>query len=267
MSAHTVNFRRSFEGKDARPLVDQVTIRTPADILPAAMVLEMDASMNGVRIMLWHDLATFAPMRDDSGQALNANVFGWRDDELGPWQNFNEVSRWGWVRACRSEGEVFRVNQQGIWFPWLSHLEGQVADFAVGLPEGAAVILPVHMPFGQLGAAILTSRVGSRSALRDCCMEFANRSAGPIRRFISGYARLMRNAEYLPPDTVLSEREIECLGWVARGKTDFEISIILGCSHAGVRYHLTRACSKLGAANRAQCVFRACQLGLLSPKA
>jgi DNA-binding CsgD family transcriptional regulator len=53
------------------------------------------------------------------------------------------------------------------------------------------------------------------------------------------------------------------LRWAALGKTDHEIGIILGCSHAGVRYHLSRACISLGTINRAQSVFRACQLGYL----
>lgn len=266
MSAHAVNLRRSFDGVNASLLVDQATIRTPADILPAALALEMDASMNGVRMMLWHDLATFAPMRDDNGEPLNLGVFGWQDHEIAPWQNFNEVSRWAWVRACRSEGEAFWVNRQGMLSPWGNYIENGASEFLPSLPNLPAMILPVHMPFGQVGAAIFVSRESIRSGSYDRCTEFANASLGAVRRFICGYARLTRPENYLPPDTVLSEREIECLGWVARGKTDYEISIILGCSHAGVRYHLTRACAKLGAVNRAQCVYRACQLGLLSPK-
>jgi len=67
----------------------------------------------------------------------------------------------------------------------------------------------------------------------------------------------------LPPSR-LSKREVECLRWAAIGKTDFEISMIMGVSHATVRFHLRNAAAKLNAVNRGQTLFKAAQLGFIS---
>jgi len=60
----------------------------------------------------------------------------------------------------------------------------------------------------------------------------------------------------------LTSRELECLRWVAGGKTDWEISVILSISSATVRFHVDRARVKLGASTRAQAVARVALLGL-----
>ena len=71
----------------------------------------------------------------------------------------------------------------------------------------------------------------------------------------------------VPADRGLSTREIECLRWAAIGKTDREIGMIIGLSHATVRYHIQRAGEKLNAVNRSQAVFKAGQLGYLGAAA
>lgn len=54
----------------------------------------------------------------------------------------------------------------------------------------------------------------------------------------------------------LTERERDSLALVAEGKTDWEISVILGVSEATARFHVDNARRKLGAVNRAQAVAR-----------
>src|SRR5882724_5167261 len=60
----------------------------------------------------------------------------------------------------------------------------------------------------------------------------------------------------------LSARELECLRWVAAGKTDWEIGMILSISAATVKFHLDRARVKLGARTRAQAVAQLVLRGL-----
>jgi LuxR family quorum sensing-dependent transcriptional regulator len=60
-----------------------------------------------------------------------------------------------------------------------------------------------------------------------------------------------------PPPTAavrLTTRERDSLALVAEGKTDWEISVILGIAEATVRFHVDNARRKLGAVNRAQAV-------------
>lgn len=54
----------------------------------------------------------------------------------------------------------------------------------------------------------------------------------------------------------LTARERDALRWVAEGKSDWEISVILGLSQTTVRFHVDNARRKLGAVNRAQAVAR-----------
>jgi len=55
---------------------------------------------------------------------------------------------------------------------------------------------------------------------------------------------------------VLTPRELECMRWVANGKTDWEIGKILSISQSTVRFHLDRARLKLNAKTRAQAAAR-----------
>ena len=59
-----------------------------------------------------------------------------------------------------------------------------------------------------------------------------------------------------PPKTSLTPRERDALAFVAEGKTDWEISVILGVSESTARFHVDNARRKLGAVNRAQAVAR-----------
>lgn len=61
----------------------------------------------------------------------------------------------------------------------------------------------------------------------------------------------------------LSDRERECLRWVAEGKSDAEIADVIGTSPRTAHFHVERAKKKLGAGTRAQAVARAIRLGLL----
>ena len=60
----------------------------------------------------------------------------------------------------------------------------------------------------------------------------------------------------------MTAREIECLRWVAAGKTDPEIGEILSISATTVKFHVDGARAKLGARTRAQAVARLVLYGL-----
>lgn len=247
----------------------RLPLRSRADIVPAAMELAREASDLGLRMLVWHDLASLVPMTCAEGHSLNATIFGWTPAELAAWENRDRALRSPLLRAARVAAEPVLVSHRGIHAPTANRLldEIDLVDLVHCPLARAAIVVPVHMPLGQVGAAILvgTDPAGDDllTALDPCSGDFGNR----IVRFVTAYATLCRDGRYLPEQGLLTGREIECLNWVAHGKTDYEISIILGCSHAGVRYHITRACAKLGAVNRAQSVFRAAQLGYLGTPA
>lgn len=56
---------------------------------------------------------------------------------------------------------------------------------------------------------------------------------------------------------VLSSREVECLQWLASGKTLCEAAIILGISERTLRYHISNARERLGVATTVQAIVAA----------
>jgi DNA-binding CsgD family transcriptional regulator len=75
-------------------------------------------------------------------------------------------------------------------------------------------------------------------------------------------ARLSR-VELANDNPIITNRQIECLHWVAAGKTDWEIGAILGLSEATINRHVERAKERLGVKTRVQAVVEALSLGLL----
>lgn len=67
------------------------------------------------------------------------------------------------------------------------------------------------------------------------------------------------------PPPQLSERERECLHWVAGGKSDWAIGQILNISEATVHWHIERAKRKFQASTRIQAVVAAIRAGELRP--
>jgi DNA-binding CsgD family transcriptional regulator len=69
--------------------------------------------------------------------------------------------------------------------------------------------------------------------------------------------RSERNApSSVPPESALTVREREILRWVANGKTDRQVAVIVGLSHRTVQKHLEHIYTKLGVENRTAAVMR-----------
>jgi LuxR family quorum-sensing system transcriptional regulator CciR len=64
-------------------------------------------------------------------------------------------------------------------------------------------------------------------------------------------------------DISLTTREIECLEWIANGKSSWDIGQILGISPDTVNYHVKKALRKLDVSSRTTAVVRAINLGLI----
>jgi LuxR family quorum sensing-dependent transcriptional regulator len=107
-----------------------------------------------------------------------------------------------------------------------------IASLHLGFPGGTHFSESEALMLHVAGLA-LTERLISLSAPADCA---------PVR---------------------LSERERDSLAYVAEGKTDWEVSVILGVSESTARFHVDNARRKLGAVNRAHAVARMAALRLI----
>lgn len=245
--------------------VGTMDIRHKGDVLEAAIEFDRIAKERGLRIMMWHDISSREPMVDAEGRSLNDHVFGCEAQNGDLYGDYEKALRSQLFRACRVETEPFWVNSQGFHLDWRNEYldEIKLHDFETKCLIKAAIVVPVHLAFGQIAAVTFISLDEKKEVLAEEFAQFGKLLTGLARRFVVGYNRILKRNPYLPTETLLTNREIECIRWAAFGKTDREVGMILDCSHATVRYHIKRACQKLGAVNRTQTVFKACQLGFV----
>ena len=149
---------------------------------------------------------------------------------------------WRDIRAARA----FSPGDESVWN------EAQ----AFGWRDG--FVLPVHGPRGYLAT------IGMATRERELDMSASRRlHLQMVALVVHLRCQELSNAIVLEePSEALSARELECLRWVAAGKTDWEIAAILSISQATVKFHLDRARRRLKAATRAQAVAQLILRGL-----
>jgi DNA-binding CsgD family transcriptional regulator len=265
MRTNVVELRVPHGRETLEQLLDQVTITCPEGIHDAAVALARVAQERGMQVAVCDDISSKEPMVDAEGTILNADIFRWLDDGARWWEDHRLALHSPLPRACRYESEPFWVNARGFNTGWRNcYLEEiDLTDFEKRALCKAAIVVPVHLPFGQISASSFISMDHAKDDLSEEFALYGTLFAQVVRRFVAGYVQAMRTKRRIPSDCVLSKREVECLRWAAIGKTDKEISMILNRSHATIRYHIHRAGEKLDSVNRAQTIFKAGQLGYL----
>lgn len=246
-------------------LSERVTICTVDDVRGAAAALAEIARDRGLRVAACSDIASKDQMIDADGGIINGEIFGWMAEGERWWEDTRLALSSPLPRACRYESEPFWVNEGGFRTHWHNrYLHGMdLGEFKKRALCAAAIVVPVHLPFGQIAAVSFPPVDRTRTDLSEEFAVHGDLLGVLSRRFVSGYVSAMRTQQRMPSDCMLSKREVECLHWAAVGKTDREISLILSRSHATVRYHVHRAGEKLNSVNRSQTVFKAGQLGYL----
>jgi len=93
-------------------------------------------------------------------------------------------------------------------------------------------------------------------------------NAGGMLNLVSSFAMAraieLRTVEAAQLEVGLTPREVECLKWLADGKSEWEIGVILRISEHTADKHLSNARRKLKAVSGAQAIARAIRLGFLS---
>lgn len=269
MTQTVVDLRPARTGIPYEDLLALVTVRRIEDIHDASVALNAIASERGFHVSTCDDISSKEPMVDADGTIINADIFGWIEDGRRWWEDHRLALRSPLPRACRYESEAFWVNRHGYFTCWRnSYLdEMELHDFNKRSLCNSAIVVPVHLPFGQISANSFVPIDREKEDLAEEFSLYADLFGLIMRRFIAGYVQANRSKRRIPSNCVLSKREVECLRWAAIGKTDKEISMIVGRSHATIRYHIHRAGDKLDSVNRAQTVFKAGQLGYLGASA
>ena len=111
----------------------------------------------------------------------------------------------------------------------------------------------------EAGAAGYLLKDATRAELADAVRDAARGKTVLAPTVADRLVRFVRQ----PTSVILSAREVEVLGQVAKGQTNADIGRQLHISEATVKTHLLRAFQKLGVSDRTAAVTTAMSLGLL----
>jgi DNA-binding CsgD family transcriptional regulator len=215
------------------------------------------------------DLAAFHPSidaldlpRDDNGRFV-AERMGWCSASLEGWRRF-KLGRDCPVglRCARTREPFFWTcdDRDMAWFGGEMHAENRrVLNYYSRFITGG-VVVPVHR-----GAC--TGYVSWCSRNHDG-REVASRNLSSMffisHVFMNHIESLLVTQNRARGTNQLTGREIECLTWAARGKSEEGIALVLNRSRQTVHFHLQNAVKKLDATNRTHAVAIACTRGLVS---
>ena len=131
-----------------------------------------------------------------------------------------------------------------------SRLEDAMWDATIERGWTDGFVAPIHGPGGYYGLVVLAGRERPMTAeLRYHLYMLCFRAHERCRELSGAPASVAGEAP-------LTARELECMRWVAAGKTDWEIGAIVGLSPLTVKSHVNEARRKLGAKTRSQAVAR-----------
>ncbi|HET7576255.1 MAG TPA: LuxR family transcriptional regulator [Sphingomicrobium sp.] len=168
-----------------------------------------------------------------------------------------------------SRDPVHRACQRtAIGFTWselprmvqLTPRDLRVLDAAARRGIGEGFTVPAHVPGELSGSCSFATASGVRLRADNLAMAqlvgaFAFQAARQFLRAITPNTA---------PSLHISDRERECLIWIARGKTDWEIGSILGISVETVRQYVKHARARFDVVSRSQLVAHALLAGTIS---
>lgn len=156
--------------------------------------------------------------------------------------------------------ELFRRSSPFMWgqlrrsdeAPTVVRLFGEIKEF--GIADG--LIVPWHGAHGEVGCVTLQ---GER-------LDTGPREMATLRLLGLYYAEVVKDltdAAREEQSITLTKRQLDCLSWAAEGKTDWEISAILGISEKTVARHFEDIRQRLNVATRTQALVIALRCGWL----
>ncbi len=239
-------------------------IAAAPDMLRAAPLLQAFGEVVGLqRPAVIGDYTSSELVTVEDGRTL-AEVFGWASDIQQEWVDgkLNLISPI--AVACRLTTRPFAWDAAAIAAQADKASPRSAAAWHLTPERGitGGITVPIHLPLcrtGSVGWVTTDAELNVHAVLE----AHSDRFRLAALRFMDlvFMARTDKALEKTP--VRLSEREFECLNWVALGRTDTEIGAIIHRSPTTVRFHVENAMAKLDASNRAQAVATASQLGLI----
>lgn len=139
--------------------------------------------------------------------------------------------------------------------------ESRIAEEARAFGVSDSLFVPQHHVDGTLGAVVFIA--GDEIDRTPCLRTAAHLLA--VQYGLLARRLLRRPSQNRVDQVTLTRRQLECLKWVAAGKTSPDIGDILGLSARTVDTYVGTACERLGVRTRAQAIKEALTQGLLPP--
>jgi len=210
----------------------------------------------------------FESLRPFGVSAIYARAYRQRRSDLGEEEHiFSRISPAGW-EGFYAEKQFHNVNylprevrRRASPFKWsdirlVDPREKALAQALIDNGFGDGLATPCHGPSGYVGVISLAfERLRDVAPDDQCAIQMASLVLHNRMRDCSSQVGV--DAPRLTP------RERDCLGFVADGKSDWDISVMLGVSHTTIISHVQNAKRKLGAATRAQAIAQCYNMGLL----
>jgi DNA-binding CsgD family transcriptional regulator len=209
------------------------------------------------------DLADPQPMCDQEGRPYAETTFSWIDADAVYWRDRKLALSEPFMTAVRLVGEPIYYADGGLHLGRTSKLLDAIdcSQARASAYLGEAIITPVHLPRGLVGAMLWCSK--TEVGVADIFAEHAPRLHFLATRIVACHNEARGRPRNAVVPQRLTRREAQCLRWAAAGKTDGEIGTILDLSVSTVRFHLRNAASKLGASGRTQSIQLAAGLGFI----
>jgi LuxR family transcriptional regulator, activator of conjugal transfer of Ti plasmids len=127
----------------------------------------------------------------------------------------------------------------------------------------SGITIPIRAGFGQ--SAAFTLATDQAEPIGERFMSESRDVLQLVGLYFHSHVSTRRTDKPVSPgdQTVLSQRERQCLSWAARGKTVADIAILVEISPRTVTFHLANARRKLNASSIAHAVAEAIRRGLL----
>jgi DNA-binding CsgD family transcriptional regulator len=168
-------------------------------------------------------------------------------------QEIDPVIQTGFRRLLPLDWDGFARSDERV-----KTLFGEASEFGLGR---RGLSIPVHGRHGDRGLFSISCDHADRDWAHDKLLYL--RDFQVLATHI--HDKVLRLEGHRPKDSHLSPRELECLQWIAEGKTVWECATILGLSQHTVRCYLESARHKLNATSNTHAVSMAHRAGLLLP--
>jgi LuxR family transcriptional regulator, quorum-sensing system regulator CciR len=179
------------------------------------------------------------------------------------WERYYNDQQLGWTdpvfRACQVTGVGFAWSRLPKMIP-LTSRDRHMMDCAAKHGLGDGYTVPAFVPGDVNGSCSFAGAPGEPLQPEHLA------TAQLVGAFAFEAARRLLNREYqkLYDPAKVSQRERDCLIWIARGKSDSEIAVILGISPETVHQYVKHARANYDAVSRSQLVAHALFSGTIS---